>query len=146
MGKWLAGIAAAVISGVLIFYLTEVPPGGGNPKIIPTLPIDPPVQSIWPFSPNGQYRAMKVGEGKSIHYQIEEVKTNRVLLVTQSQYGNSNDVKAGVFSPDSREFAAAYHYGHDGKYTWIGIWNIQTGQLLRVEKQKGYSRNISWVF
>ena len=34
-----------------------------------------------------------------------------------------------AFSADSTVFAAAYHYSHDGLYTWIGYWSTSGGEL-----------------
>ena len=42
------------------------------------------------------------------------------------------------FSPDSKKFAAAYHYGHAGNYTWIGIWDITNGKLINTTKKEGF--------
>jgi hypothetical protein len=159
MRQILLEIFVAVVGGVIVWWLTqfsELSPRSEPPEFLslpdlpsgrpsPEFPIPPP-DSPWPSSPNGQYRVAQVGGGKNIHYQIKEVKTGRILLTTHAQYNTPNDVKVGVFSPDLQEFAAAYHYGHDKRYTWIGIWDIQTGNFLREERQKGWSRNISWVF
>lgn len=97
-------------------------------------------------SPDGKYQAMQVGAGSDQHYQIKEVGTERVVLTTQAQYRTPNDVKAGLFSADGKEFAAAYHYGHEGSYTWIGIWSLETGQLVRTERKSGWTRDVASVF
>ena len=97
-------------------------------------------------SPDGKYQAIQVGAGSDRHYQIKEVETDRVVLTTQAQYRTPNDVKAGLFSADGKEFAAAYHYGHEGSYTWIGIWSLETGQLVRTERKSGWTRDLASVF
>ena len=102
-------------------------------------------QSNLPPSSDGKYEAVRVGSGDDVHFQVKEVKTGRVVLTTYAQYPG-NKVKAGVFSPDAKEFAAAYHYGHDGNYTWIGIWSLETGKLLRTKKEKDFLRELSPVF
>jgi|LGVF01.2.fsa_nt_gb hypothetical protein len=97
-------------------------------------------------SPDGRYEAVKVGAGADIHYQVKEIETDRIVLTTHAEYTTPNDVKSGTFSRDSRKFAAAYHYGHAGGYTWIGIWDIETGSLLRTERRPGWTTDIYSVF
>lgn len=97
-------------------------------------------------SPDGKYQAVQVGTGSDRHYQVKEVGTDRVVLTTQAQYRTPNDVKTGLFSPDGKEFAAAYHYGHEGTYTWIGIWSLETGQLARTERKSGWTTDLASVF
>ncbi|MFO1432472.1 MAG: hypothetical protein U1F76_20415 [Candidatus Competibacteraceae bacterium] len=76
----------------------------------------PPVfaQSDPPPSPDGKYEAVRVGSADDMHFQVKEVKTGHVVLTTHAEYPNPNNVKAGLFSSDSKEFAAAYHYSHEG--------------------------------
>lgn len=95
-------------------------------------------------SPDGKYEAILVPIGKKgLHYKIIESKTNRTMLTTLEQRGRTqNDVKAGRFSPDSTQFAAAFHYGHKGKYTWIGVWNIAKGIRRDGIKKNGFVRSI----
>lgn len=97
-------------------------------------------------SSDGKYQAELVGSGNDWHYQVKKVETGEVVLTTHAQYPTPNDVKAGMFSPDSKEFAAAYHYGHKGPYTWIGVWDFKTGKRVRAEERDGWIRNISFVF
>ncbi|MCI0556982.1 MAG: hypothetical protein MN733_00685 [Nitrososphaera sp.] len=97
-------------------------------------------------SPDGRYEARKVGSGKDAHYQIREVETKRLVLTTHAEFTTPNNVKAASFSPDSKMFAAAYHYGHTGGYTWIGIWDLGSGSLLRAETPSGWITDISSVF
>ena len=97
-------------------------------------------------SPDGKYQAMQVGAGSDRHYQVKEVGTDRVVLTTQAQYRTPNDVKAGLFGAEGKEFAAAYHYGHEGSYTWIGIWSLETGQLVRTERKSGWTTDMASVF
>ena len=63
----------------------------------------------------------------------------------RAQYKTPNDVKAGTFSANSKEFAAAYHYGHDGGYTWIGIWSVENGEMIREERRPGWTTDICSV-
>lgn len=107
--------------------------------------------SVWAqsgalLSPDKKYQAIQVGSGDDVHYQVKEVDTERVVLTTTAQYRTPNDVKAGLFSLDSKEFAAGYHYGHEGKYTWLGIWNLETGQRVRTERKSGWTRDLASVF
>ncbi|UCD71820.1 MAG: hypothetical protein JSW70_02170 [Syntrophobacterales bacterium] len=100
-------------------------------------------------SPDGRYEAVKVGTGAGLHYQIKEIDTDRIVLTTHAQYDTPNDVKMGKFSQDSKEFAAAYHYGIKTGYyswTWIGIWDIATGKLLRTENLPGWAPDIDLIF
>ncbi|GEM_PF-4671583 len=95
-------------------------------------------------SPNGRYEAELISiPPKGLHYQIRDTNTNRILFTTREERGTrENDVKAGRFSQDSTQFAAAYHYGHKGKYTWIGDWIVETGVLYKSQKLQGFVRNI----
>lgn len=103
-------------------------------------------QSALLRSSDGRYDAVVV-QGRSprdLHYQVREVKTGRVLLTTRAQYESENDVKAGAFSADSKMFCAAYHYGHRGKYTWIGTWEIERGrEPVRDREESEWLRKIS---
>jgi hypothetical protein len=94
---------------------------------------------------NGKYRVEQV-QGKDyndLHFQIIEISTGRPLFTTNAQYPTSNDVKAYVFSPDCKKFAAAYHYGNKGDYTWIGIWDIETGRFINALEKSGHLHNLS---
>jgi len=97
-------------------------------------------------SPDGKYQAILVGSGNDVHYQVKDVDTDRVVLTTTAQYRTPNDVKIGLFSPDSKEFGAAYHYGHSGSYTWIGIWRLEDGNLVHTERKNGWITDIASVF
>ena len=99
-------------------------------------------------SPDERYEVVKVGTGADIHYQLKEIDTDRIVLTTHAQYNKPNEVKAGTFSQDSKKFAAAYHYGNIEGYawTWIGIWDIETGSLLRTEALPGWATNIELIF
>ncbi len=101
----------------------------------------------WPRSPDGKYKAISIALGESgEHYQIKEIGTERIVMTTHAQYETKNDVKAGLFSPDSKKIAAAYHYGHEGEYTWVGIWDIETGNLVDTKRKSGWTTDIYWVF
>lgn len=110
-----------------------------TPTATPTLPLD---CGRFPVSPDGRYRAEKVC---CWHYQVIEISTGRVVLTTHAQY-SGNDVKAGGFSADSKKFAAAYHYGHAGGYTWIGVWSTETGNFLYSKRKSGWTTSLCGVF
>lgn len=96
---------------------------------------------------DGRYEAILTGSGSHQHYKVIETKTGKQVMLTHSQYPKTpNDVKAAVFSPDSKQIAAAYHYGHKGGYTWIGIWDINSGMLLDSKELPGYTTDVSSVF
>ncbi len=102
-----------------------------------------PQRSI--VSPNGRYKAVLVPiPPRGLHYEIRDTNTNRTLFTTREQRGRTqNDVKAGRFSQDSTQFAAAYHYGHKGRYTWIGVWTLVNNVVLyRSQTLQGFVRNI----
>ncbi|MBU1626121.1 hypothetical protein KKB18_02025 [bacterium] len=123
-----------------------------KPKVepIPKPKSEPPEEVLefnWPLSPDGRYKATRVGSGNDWHYQVKEVSTGQVILKTNAQYTSSNDVKAGAFSSDSQQFAVAYHYGHKGDYTWIAIWSLETGeQIDDWEDHTGFIYDLSGVF
>jgi hypothetical protein len=98
-------------------------------------------------SPDRRFRA-EVVRSNGTHYQIVEVATNRVVLTTSAQFSSPNDVKAGAFGAsaagDSR-FAAAYHYGHAGNYTWIGVWSMD-GKLVHSTTRPVWTKSIGDVF
>ncbi len=94
------------------------------------------------LSPDGKYEASHIGSGADLHCQVKEIETGRIALTTQAQYRTPNDVKACAFCPDVKRFAAAYHYGHEGRYTWIGIFSITTGGLLGERKIPGWTTDV----
>jgi len=98
------------------------------------------------LSRDGRYKATLVRQGGSAHYHVQEIETDRLVLVTRAQYDTPNDAKAGGFSSDSAKFAAAYHYGHDGGYTWIGVWSTQDGEFLYFKVKPGYTTSLFGVF
>ena len=107
----------------------------------------PQGQPSWPRSPDGKYEAIKVAFEKGAeNYRVMELATGRIAITTQPERKWPNDVKAGLFGPDSKRIAAAYHYGENGGYTWVGIWDIETGTLVETKKQSGWVRNLHWVF
>ena len=95
-------------------------------------------------SPNGKYEATLIGKLPDLHYQVKEIKTDSVLFTTHAQYITPNNVKVGLFSLDSKKFAAAYHYS--GPYTWVGVWEVKTGEFLYSKKKPGFRYDISWIF
>lgn len=97
-------------------------------------------------SPDGRYKAVRISSSGGVHYQVQETSTGRIVLTTHAQYKEANDVKAGLFGPNSQTFAAAYHYGHKGSYTWIGVWTIGTRFLSRREEKPGFLKDLSGIF
>ena len=116
-----------------------VPPGplptGPPPTPPPTSPPPTPAPTVpvihtWPESPNGRFRAVSTG----INYQVVTQPGGAVVLTTIDEFGQTNQVQFAAFSPDSSLFGAAYHYGHDGSYTWIGYWSTANGALVTFRK------------
>ena len=104
-------------------------------------------QSETPFrSADGKYEASRVGPKDDLHYEIKDVKSGDVIMKTRAEYPTPNVVKAGAFSPDSKSFAAAYHYSHEGGYTWIGVWKLETRALERGERKPGITTDLHTVF
>lgn len=93
-------------------------------------------------SPDGNYKATRDGA----HYKIINVRSNRITM-TGDQYGGKNDVKAGAFASINNHniFGAAYHYGHGRKYTWIGIWDLEKGNMVTSVEKEGFLYDISPV-
>ena len=93
-------------------------------------------------SPDKKYEAKRVGN----HYEINEIGTDHIIR-THDQFSGDNDVKAGAFvvGPKGTSFGAAYHYGHKGKYTWIGIWDMESGNLFKQEERPGFLYDITSV-
>ena len=99
------------------------------------------------LSPDERYRA-EVVRSNGTHYQIIEVALGRVVLTTAGQYASPNDVKSGGFgtSPTGEpRFAAGYHYGHAGNYTWIGVWSMD-GRLVHSTTRPEWTKQIGDVF
>lgn len=97
-------------------------------------------------SPDGLLKAVKVRANGSTNYQVIEISTGRVIFTTHAQFDTPNEVKEGVFSDDSKHFAASYHYGHDGTYTWIGVWSTETGNFISSITRPGWKVSADWVF
>jgi hypothetical protein len=100
-------------------------------------------------SPNGRFKAQLTSTSTSENsaYEVVDAKTSRSVLTTISEYPESrNDVKAARFSDDSKKFAVAYHYSHDGAYTWIGVWSTETGEFLYSKRMEGFITDIETVF
>lgn len=123
-------------------YPSATPMPTRTPTATPILPLD---CGRFPVSPDGRYRAKEVSVPFYLHYQVIEISTGRVVLTTHAQY-SGNDVKAGGFSADSKKFAAAYHYGHAGGYTWIGVWSTETGNYLYSKTKSGWTKSLCGVF
>ena len=134
----LAGVIVALTGLVGVLYQAGVLSGS---KTLSELP----GQHVF-RSPDGRYEADRIGSGKDVHYQVREVASQKIMLTTHAEFDTPNDVKAGTFSPESKAFAAVYHYGHEGKYSWIGIWSIESGMLVRRETRPGWTTDISSVF
>lgn len=124
----------------VLWGMVEYIKGGSQPILEPS----------WPSSPDGKYKAVKVMTERGWQYQVTEIKTKRKILITQGEHDTPNDVKAGLFSPDSKRIAAAYQYtasgGTNRNYTWVGIWNIETGDRVDVQTIDGWTENIYSVF
>ena len=105
------------------------------------------VSGAWPDSPDGRFSATKTGTRTNAHFQIVEKGTGRTVFTTHGEFPDSpNDVKAGQFSPDSKRFAAAYHYSHAGAYTWIGVWSTETGKLDQCRRVPGFTTSLAGAF
>jgi len=118
-----------------------------SPTLTPTATATPtPDCGAFPDSPDGRYRARTVSSDTGIHYQVIEIQTGKVILTTHAEYSTYNDVKAGGFSSDSRKFAAVYHYGHAGDYTWIGVWSTESGAFLDAEILAGWTTSLCGIF
>ena len=105
----------------------EVPaptPTTTPPPVTP--PPTVPQPHAWPDSPNGRYRAVASG----VNFQVVDLANGTVVFATHDEYREDNEVQVAAFSADSTVFAAAYHYSHDGLYTWIGYWSTTTGAEL----------------
>ena len=89
-----------------------------------------------------RYEATIVETGRGdCHYELTE--NGEDVFRSHSEHPNTaNDVKSGAFSPNSTTFCAAYHYGpaadYPDGYTWIGVWDIQTGRLLTPGYKAGW--------
>jgi hypothetical protein len=92
------------------------------------------------------YRAGRAYNDTGTHCQVIEIATNRVVLTTWAQYTTYNTVKACGFSSDWKKFAAAYHYGHEGNYTWIGVWSTETGGFLYSKRESGWIYSVAGAF
>ena len=101
------------------------------------------------ISPDGRFQARltESSDYTNSAYEVIEIGTGKTILITHSQYPDMpNDVKAEVFSADSKMFAVAYHYSHAGNYTWVGIWSTETGEFLYGERIEKWTTNIDEVF
>jgi hypothetical protein len=99
-------------------------------------------------SPDGLLTARRtVTDNGTTVYEVIENETGESVFTTYSQYPDSkNDVKAAKFSDDSSKFAVAYHYGHNGNYTWIGVWSIETGELSYSKTKDSWSTYLGDAF
>ena len=106
-----------------------------------------PVQGQTLTSSDKRFRAELV-RSNGTHYQVVEIASGRVVLTTSGQFSTSNDVKAGVFGTSAAgepRFAAAYHYGHAGNHTWIGVWSMD-GKLVHSTTRPSWTKEIGDVF
>lgn len=85
---------------------------------------------IFPFSTDGRFRAdtVQTVQEDGVHYTVVEVITGRTVLTTHAEFPENNSVKGGHYCDDGR-FLAAYHYGHEENYTWIGAWSLENGGI-----------------
>jgi hypothetical protein len=108
--------------------------------------ITPPASGI---SPDDRFQAQLTSTSNNINsaYEVIEIKTGNLVLTTYSQYPESrNNVKAAKFSDDSKKFAVAYHYSHNGDYTWVGVWSTETGEFLYSGEIRGFTTNLNRIF
>jgi len=125
-----------VVFGVLLFMLT-----------VNTIANDSTIKTVACAescrSPNERYEATRVGS----HYEVRKTKSSKVIFTTHDKFQGSNDVKAGAFviGPKVTTFRAAYHYSHNGPCTWIGTWDLGTGNLLGGEEKSGFIRDATSV-
>jgi len=116
------------------------------PTLSPTPASEPTSIVEWAFtSSDGRY-GVRLIFNSGVHYQVFEIQTGHLTLTTRAQHDTANDVKGGGFSPDNGRFAAVYHYGHEGNYTWIGVWSTETGQFLYSVRRSGWTSDLSGVF
>ncbi|MBA7710851.1 hypothetical protein ES703_119799 [subsurface metagenome] len=109
-------------------------------KRVPDQPRKPEQWDL--HSPDGEYGATRISHQGGVHFKVGEIEGGRVVFITHGQYSTANDVKAGRFSSDSMKFAASYHYGHAGNYTWVGIWNLKTEKLIRSKRLSEWQTTI----
>jgi len=88
-------------------------------------------------SPDRAYTANQVRNKMGVHYQVRNVKGRSVVLTTRAQFPSWNTVKAGKYDRASTKFAAAYHYSHDGAYTWVGVWSLSDAEFIGAVRLDG---------
>lgn len=88
-----AGEKVSVLWGMVEYYKGELP--------------QKPVEPSWPRSPDGRYEAVEVMSERGWQYKIMQVGTTNIILITQGEFDTSNNVRAGLFSPDSKRFSVA---------------------------------------
>ena len=101
------------------------------------------------ISPDGRFQARltEPSDYTNSAYEVIEIETGKTILTTHSEYPDRpNDVKAEIFSADSKMFGVAYHYSHAGSYTWVGIWSTETGEFLYGEKIEYWTTNLENVY
>lgn len=148
-------------------WVTAMPPGSARrraatptaaptevPTATPTLISTPsPVPSRTPvavptadkytlYSPDRRYGAAIVRTATGTHYQVDDLTNGTAVLTTRAQHTTFNDIKSSGFCDASR-FAAVYHYGHAGNYSWIGVFSLQSGQLVTSKTISGFTRDAS---
>ncbi|MBI4491219.1 MAG: hypothetical protein HY690_00285 [Chloroflexi bacterium] len=131
---------------------TPVPTAAPRPTV--ATPVPTPAPAPTPtldnryslHSPDRRYAAALVTAASGVHYRVDDLTTGHSVLTTRAQYPTWNTVAAGAFSPDNTRFAAAYHYSHDGTYTWVGIWSLASGELAGSRIIAGWTRDVTQVF
>lgn len=134
----LLAVLTAIVGPIIVYYFTvgrSVLPSG-----------EPEVPQEFIKSPDGKYGARRIGKGNDQHYEISDISQGTVLFKTRAAYNTKNDVKLGKFSNDSTEFAALYHYATDGPHTYIPVFSLPGGSLIREITKTGYVREFSGVF
>jgi hypothetical protein len=104
-----------------------------TPTAMPTLTLPPTrgptLMSTDTATPMPPYASAHVRTETGIHCQVTANQTGQVVLTTWAEFTTFNDVKVCGFSSDLKKFAAAYHYGHAGRYTlgWTPLSRHENG-------------------
>jgi hypothetical protein len=126
---------------------TPIPPTEEPSTQPPPTPIPTQAVTYEFYSSDGIYGVNHLYLSDSlVHCQVFETSTNRLILTTSAKYSSDNDVKNCNFGAGNSKFAAAYHYGDNGDYTWIGVWSLPQGDFLYPWEKPGHTDDLSGVF
>jgi serine/threonine protein kinase len=140
----IAVLLLSIVFAVRVGYTHLKPPGVASERTAVRAPAETYASSSRTLlSPDGKYKAATVGYGADVHYQMTDISSGKVAFSTYGRYSSANDVKGGAFSPDSKKFAAVYHYD---SYTWIGVWDLSSGAFLNAKMIAGWTYNITGIF